>query len=81
MVITMTLDELEINQRAIICDIHLKEIDKQRLFHLGVYIGAIISLQAKAPLQDPIIYFVCGSAIVLRRQEAKAIMITLEDSI
>ncbi len=75
----MTLDELQPNQKAIIRFIHLKDAHKKRLFHLGIYAGVTIRLESKAPLQDPSIYFVCGNQVVLRKQEARAIDIELED--
>ncbi len=75
----MTLNELQPNQKATIRFIHLNKNHKKRLFCLGIYVGATIRLESRAPLQDPSIYFVCGNQVVLRKQEASAIDIEVEE--
>lgn len=69
----MKLSLLKPKQTAIIRSIALSQKDCQRLFYLGIYPGAKITLLRKAWMQDPQLYFVCGNALMLRNVDANHI--------
>ncbi|WP_245581294.1 FeoA family protein [Propionicicella superfundia] len=47
----------------------------RRLFDLGFVPGADAELLRKAPLRDPLMFRVAGTEIVLRRHEARHVLI------
>lgn len=51
------------------------DVVTRRLFDLGFTPGQQAELVRRAPLRDPLIYSVGGAEIVLRRAEAKRILV------
>ncbi|WP_416326694.1 FeoA family protein [[Eubacterium] hominis] len=66
----MRATDLNKMQKARITHIDMMEQDAMRLFYLGIYEGAWIQMIQKAPLQDPYIFYVRGSFILLRKKDA-----------
>lgn len=74
---TMKASELRELDKAVITSIDKNESDTMRLFYLGMYKGAQIQMIRKAPLHDPYIFYVQGSYLILRRQDAVQIEVEL----
>ena len=47
----------------------------RRLFDLGFTPGELAALVRKAPMRDPLVFNIGGSQIVLRKSEAKRILV------
>lgn len=73
----MKLSELKAEESAVITQIEIAKVDRIRLFHMGIYIGAKIKMLQRAPLHDPILFFVCGNEIFMRRGDASRIEVKL----
>ncbi|WP_233513085.1 FeoA family protein [Absiella sp. AM29-15] len=73
MVIKMNASEMREQQLCEVIRVHMEEADTKRLFYLGIYEGAIIRLIQKAPLQDPYLFYVQGTHLILRKQDAQRI--------
>lgn len=69
----MNASDMKEQQQAEVIAVHLKESDVKRLFYLGIYEGVILKLIQKAPLQDPYVFYVQGTHLILRKQDAKKI--------
>lgn len=48
----------------------------RRLFDLGFAPGAEAEMLRRAPLRDPLMFRVAGTEIVLRRNEAKRVLVS-----
>lgn len=48
----------------------------RRLFDLGLAPGADAEMLRKAPMRDPLMFRVSGTEIVLRRAEAKRVLVS-----
>lgn len=69
----MKASEMRERQSCIVKAMHMEEKDATRLFYLGIYEGAIITLIQKAPMQDPYLFYVQGTHLILRKQDAQKI--------
>ena len=76
----MKLVNLKIHQRAVIKEVNLSEEHTRRLFHLGLFPGAIIRMERIAPLKDPLEFYVCGNLIILRKADAACIEVNEEEN-
>lgn len=47
----------------------------RRLFDLGFVPGAVAEFLRKAPMRDPLMFRVAGTEIVLRKREARHVLI------
>lgn len=73
-----TLDQLPQGCRARILGF-VGELDPhvlRRLFDLGFAPGADAEMLRKAPMRDPLMFRVSGTEIVLRRAEAKRVLVS-----
>lgn len=72
---TITLADLGRGRRGIVThvDASVDASTARRLFDLGFAPGAIITVQRKAPLADPVIFEIAGFQIALRREQAKLV--------
>lgn len=75
------LNDLTKGQKAVIQGIseHCDTSLKNRLLDLGFVKGSQVSLYMNGPLQNPKAYFVQNTAIVLRNEQAKHILISISD--
>ena len=69
----MNASEMREQQPCVVLCIHMEKQDAKRLFYLGIYEGAILRLIQKAPLHDPYLFYVQGTHLILRKQDAKRI--------
>ncbi len=73
-----SMHTLKSGEKGRVVSLHVNARMKQRLFDIGLIEGTeVVSLQ-KSPLGDPTAYFICGSVIVLRKQDAAMIFLESE---
>lgn len=65
--------DLEIHQSATVIMLHVSKQDEQRLFYLGIYIGATIQLVRKAPFEGPYLFICSENEFMLRKRTASFI--------
>lgn len=71
------LHQLKPGQKAIITCVGGAAALRRRFIEMGVVTGETIFLERKAPLGDPIEYFVKGYHLALRKEEAALIEVCL----
>ena len=69
------LDQLGDEQVATIVGYVSQDVITRRLFDLGFAPGQEIRLLRRAPLRDPLMFRVGGTEIVLRRRDARRILV------
>lgn len=74
-----TLDRVPVGRPATVRALAIDGPERRRLMDLGVLPGARITPELRSPLRDPTAYRVRGSLIALRRRQARAIEVTLDD--
>ncbi len=72
----MKLNELQIDQRALIDDIAGDDGIAIRLMEMGLTDGEEITLIGFAPLGDPIEFLIRGYRLSLRKTEAERVAVT-----
>ena len=72
----MTLNELQIGQRARILDVGGDDGIAIRLMEMGLTDGEEITLIGFAPLGDPIEFLIRGYRLSLRKTEAERVEVT-----
>jgi Fe2+ transport system protein FeoA len=75
----MTLDELQVGQRARIVEVGGDDGISVRLMEMGLTDGEEISLIGFAPLGDPIEFMIRGYRLSLRKGEAKRVVVSREN--
>lgn len=68
----VSLAELEVGQKAIICDVSIDKIPL-KLLEMGCLPGKEVALLQKAPLDDPLYIRVNGSHLAIRVETASQI--------
>ena len=76
----LTLDQLKRGQTAVVSALTSTGSNRRRLMDLGILPGTRMQVEMKSPLGDPTAYRVRGAVIALRRQQAQAIQIQLEET-
>jgi ferrous iron transport protein B len=74
----MTLLELNQDESGYISKVKGRGAFRKRIIEMGFVVGQKVSVVRKAPLRDPIEYFVMGYNISLRKSEAKLIEVIKE---
>jgi Fe2+ transport system protein FeoA len=74
---SIQLHQLQPGQRAIITRVGGAAALRRRFIEMGVVRGESIFLERKAPLGDPIEYFIKGYHLALRKEEAALIEVSL----
>ena len=74
-----TLNRLERWEKAVICGICLSAEKVKRLADYGIVEGGKISCIGISPLGDPKAYFVRGTVIALRDEDAERIKVEREN--
>lgn len=69
----MTLEELEIGEKATVRKLKSSEAVRRRIMDMGITKGVQVSIVKIAPLGDPIQLLVRGYDLALRREDAKLI--------
>lgn len=75
-----TLADLEPGQDATITRVQGQGTLRRRLMDLGLISGTPVTMERSAPLGDPLEILVKGSHLSLRRKEASAVQVELNDS-
>ncbi|MDF1488140.1 FeoA family protein [Tessaracoccus caeni] len=70
-----TLDSLPVGHASTILGFDGDDAVSRRLFNLGFAPGLEVALLRRAPLRDPLMFRVDGCEIVLRRREARRILV------
>jgi ferrous iron transport protein A len=73
----MTLDQLPRGAGAVITSLDSRGAERRRLMDLGLLPGSEVMADLTSPLGDPTAYLVCGSLIVLRRSQTRAVHVEL----
>lgn len=74
-VVSTTLDSLPPGRTATILGFDDEDVVSRRLYDLGFAPGLTVALLRRAPLRDPLMFRVDGCEIVLRRREARRILV------
>ena len=72
---TRTLDELAVGEAAAVMAFDADDVVARRLFDLGFAPGESVVRLRRAPLGDPLMLRLGGVEIVLRRAEARRILV------
>lgn len=70
-----TLCNVPIGEKVIVDDILAKGKSRDRMLDLGVVKGTVIEVLQKSPFGDPIAYFIKGTVIALRNEDAEKIIV------
>ena len=77
MIKDLTLDKIKPGQKAKILKINSDYELKRRLLDLGILKDSEIKCEFKSPFNDPVAYFIKGTTIALRVEDAKNIYVEL----
>lgn len=72
---TRSLDSLPVGEEATIVAFDTDDVVARRLFDLGFTPGETVTHLRRAPLGDPLMFRVGGTEIVLRRAQARRILV------
>ena len=70
-----TLNELKKGDKAIIKDIEIEGSMKRRLLDIGLIKNSVVECILESPLKDPKAYWIRGTLIAIRNNDAKKIFI------
>lgn len=73
----LTLDSLEIGQRAKVLSLDLAPVQRQHILEMGLTKGVQIEIIRFAPLGDPIDLKVRGYHLSIRKEDARGIQVQL----
>lgn len=76
---TSSLNQLSIGQKAVVTSLNISGIKRRRMLDLGLIPGTHVEALHKSPSGDPVAYYIRGSVIALRTDDAKQIEIKLLD--
>ena len=71
----ISLDKLDINDKAKVLSIDSKCELKRRFEDLGITRGSIIKCEFKAPFKDPTAYLIKGCTIAIRKESSRYIKV------
>lgn len=69
----ITIDLLNIGEKAKICRLLCGGEIRRRLCELGFYDGAVIECVGRSPLGEPFAYMIGGAIFAIRRSDAEMI--------
>jgi len=69
------LTELSPGEKGIIDHLTLRGLERRRLMDLGFVKGSVVEVIRRSMFGDPTAYFIKGSVIALRREEADEILV------
>jgi len=73
----ITLDKLNINDKAKVISINSKCNLKRRFEDLGIVRGSIIKCEFKSPFKDPTAYLIKECTIAIRENDSKYIKVEI----
>ena len=71
----LALNDLPIGCKGCICQLRSNGIERRRMLDLGLVQGTVVEALQKSPSGDPIAYFVRGTVIALRGEDAAKITV------
>lgn len=74
-----TLDTFKIGEKGVIIRVNGEGVTRRRLFDMGVTPGANVKLVKKAPLGDPLEITIRNYELTLRKNEAKQVILKVEE--
>ena len=72
------LNELDLNEEAIIKKVEAKENIKKRLLDIGMVKGVKIKPALISPGKDMVAYYIKGSLIAIRKSDTENIMVEIK---
>ena len=69
------LSALKQGEKGYVVDLNLDGLIRRRVLDLGIVPGTVLQCVGTAPSGDPIAYFVRGTVIALRSEDAKSIRV------
>jgi len=69
------LSQLLPGERAVILELHLEGASRRRLLDLGFVPGAEVEVAMVSPWNDPTAYWIKGSKVALREEDASKIFV------
>ncbi|MBE7027091.1 MAG: ferrous iron transport protein A [Ruminococcaceae bacterium] len=75
----ISLDHLCIGQSCCVCGLDSIGTQRRRMLDLGLVNGTNIEALHKSPSGDPVAYYIRGSVIALRSEDAQKIFVRLCD--
>jgi ferrous iron transport protein A len=69
------LNEIKINESVKVVNVLGEGLLKRRLLDMGITPGTIVTLKKKAPLGDPLQFYLRGYNLSLRQSEAKLVVV------
>ena len=75
----INLREMQKNQSGIICAVKVSGELGRRIREMGLVPGTEITIQGRAPLNDPVALRVMGGTLTLRNNEANHISVKIKE--
>lgn len=72
-----SLDSLKIGQKCLVTELCAYASQRRRMLDLGLVPGTYVEALHKSPSGDPVAYYIRGSVIALRLEDAKKVRIKL----
>lgn len=70
-----TLNELELGKNAKVVSLLFEGSERRRMLDLGIIRGTIVEAVQKSPAGDPIAYFIRGTLIAIRNEDAEKCLV------
>ena len=71
----LPLNKLDIGKNAIVVSLIFEGNERRRMLDLGVIRGTLIEAVQKSPAGDPIAYFIRGTLIAIRSEDAEKCLV------
>ena len=75
----ITLDQLALEKRAIVKQLHATGSIRRRLLDIGLVEGTTVECVLESPFHDPVAYFIRGTLIAIRKEDACTIEVMVEE--
>jgi ferrous iron transport protein A len=71
----LPLNKLDVGKNAIVVSLLFEGNERRRMLDLGVIRGTLIEAVQKSPAGDPIAYFIRGTLIAIRSEDAEKCLV------
>ena len=71
----LPLNKLDVGKNAIVVSLLFEGDERRRMLDLGVIRGTLIEAVQKSPAGDPIAYFIRGTLIAIRSEDAEKCLV------
>ena len=71
------LDEVHTGLKCIVESVESKGMLRRRMLDLGIIKGTVVEVLQESPAGDPIAYFIRGTVIALRNEDARKIKVKI----